>query len=122
MKKAPFTVAIATLALNSVSFAHSKFYAVTNDDNPPGNTATVFESDGVGPITVTQTLHTGGTGLGTGYFATNRIAIENNGNCLFVSDAGSISPRPALAQANQPVFPSTRSPIPPSAPRLCQRL
>jgi hypothetical protein len=34
-------------------------------------------------------LKTGGHGLGTGYFADPRVAIENNGSCLFVSDAGS---------------------------------
>jgi len=32
---------------------------------------------------------TGGSGLGGGYFANNRLAIENNGKCLFASNASS---------------------------------
>jgi len=88
MKKALLTLAIATLALSTASFAANKFYAITNEDNPNGNTATVFVSTAGGPITVSQTLTTGGTGIGGGYFANNRLTAQSNGKCLFVSDAG----------------------------------
>jgi hypothetical protein len=92
MKKTLFTLAIAILALSTTSFAQAPkkhlYYAITNDDNPDGNTATVFEFDG-SAISVIQTLHTGGTGLGGGYYSESRVAIENSGKCLFVSDAGS---------------------------------
>lgn len=89
MIKVTSTLALAVLALGlaSASFAGSN-YAVTNDDNSSANTATVFKA-GSHVITVTKTLHTGGTGLGGGYFAAPRVSIENNAACVFVADAGS---------------------------------
>jgi hypothetical protein len=86
MKKVLFTIAV--LALSTASLAGNKLYAITNEDNPNGNTATVFVSTAGGPITVSQTLKTGGDGLGGGYFANNRLTAQVNGDCLFVSDAG----------------------------------
>jgi len=89
MKKALFTLAVAVLALSTASFAANKFYAITNDDVSGSNTASVFVSTAGGPITLSQTLSTGGSGLGGGYFANNRLALTNNGKCLFVSNASS---------------------------------
>jgi len=92
MKKVLFVLVIAILELSTSSFAQVPkkhlYYAITNDDNPDGNTATVFQFDG-SAISVIQTLHTGGKGLGGGYYSESRVAIENSGECLFVSDAGS---------------------------------
>jgi hypothetical protein len=87
-------LAFATLALSSASYAQCtgcKIFAVTNDDNPATglNTATVFGYPATGNIIgVSQTLHTGGTGIGGGDFALTRVATATDDKCLFVSDPG----------------------------------
>jgi len=94
MKKAIFTMAFATLVLSAVSFAQtaSSDHAVTNDDNPSGNTATVFALSSTKALSVSQTLvATGQVGIGGGYFANNRIAQAGSGKCLYISNAGSES-------------------------------
>jgi len=81
------------LGLSTASFAGAqRLYGVTNDDNPTAgaNTATVFQvHTGPASIAVLKTLKTGGTGLGSGYFAAPRIGIERNESCIFVVDAAS---------------------------------
>jgi len=88
MIKVTSALALATLALglSSASFAASS-YAITNNDNPSGNSASVFKAAAT-PV-LTKTLTTGGTGLGGGYFAAPRVGIENNAACVFVTDSGS---------------------------------
>jgi hypothetical protein len=94
MKKAVFAVVIAALACSAVSFAATTrfYYAITNDDNPAvnGNTATVFQfTPSAGALTVSQTLFTGGTGLGGVNNYDKMIAITRSGKCLFVADSAS---------------------------------
>lgn len=90
MKAPLFIFAAASLALGAAAFAGTAkpHYAITNNDNPGANTATVFKLTGR-TLTVSQTLQTGGMGLGTGYFSNSRAAIQSNGKCLFLSDGGS---------------------------------
>jgi hypothetical protein len=103
MKRAILTLAIATLALSTVSLAApatnqkpaqaGDFYAVTNNDIATANTASKIHCHYKFPLTLICTfgvaLETGGSGLGGGYFANNRLTAQTNGDCLFVSDAGS---------------------------------
>ena len=84
--------------------SNTKHYVVTNNDDPSGNTATVFAINpgntatvfalAPNPLTlsVSQTLvATGQVGIGGGYFANNRIAQAGSGKCLYISNAGSES-------------------------------
>jgi hypothetical protein len=88
MKKALFTLAIATLAISTVSYGQNKpLYAIANDDIAFGNMVSVFSSF-KGVITETD-YSTGGSGVSGGYFAEGSIGLQNNGKCLFVSNAGS---------------------------------
>lgn len=94
MKKAILAMAAAALVATLVpgNFAAEKHYIITNDDNIPrnSNTATVFEvNTETGSLKQVLVLKTGGTGLGGGYSATPRNAIDAGTKCLFVSDAAS---------------------------------
>lgn len=91
MNKVTSVLSIAALALglSAVSYAGSPSYGLTNDDNPSGNTATVYAATGTGPHQVTVLHATGQVGIGGGYFAAPRNAITSNHNCIFVTNAGS---------------------------------
>src|SRR5580658_808095 len=94
MIKVTSVLALATLALGlgTTSFAANKTYGVTNDDNPNSNanTATVFTYESASPhVKVFKTLAAGGSGLGGGYFAAPRNAIEQNASCVFVANVAS---------------------------------
>jgi hypothetical protein len=83
-------ILIAALCASS-GVAATKYYVVTNDDNPTpdGNTASVFEVNTTnGSLTLVKTLQTNGEGLGGGYFGSTEVAI--NSNCIFVSDPGTV--------------------------------
>jgi hypothetical protein len=71
----------------SLSFAAD--YIVTNDDNPKGNSATVFRVGRNGELTEVKKLSTGGTGLGSGYFAWTGVSVDSNASCVFVANTGS---------------------------------
>jgi hypothetical protein len=65
---------------------------VTNDDNPAagGNTASVYHlNTNTGAMTLIKVLATGGSGLGSGYFANTGTAVESNAHCVFVANTGS---------------------------------
>jgi len=95
MIKVTSVLALAALALglSTASFAANKTYGVTNDDNPStgANTATVFTYGPGGTVVVFKTLKAGGSGLGGGYFAAPRNAIEQNASCVFVANVASSS-------------------------------
>jgi hypothetical protein len=86
-------VLTAMVALCATSFAAVPLPVVlTNDDNPNAgaNTATAFHlntSDGT--MASIKVLETGGTGLGTGFFAYTGSAIASNGACVFVINTAS---------------------------------
>jgi len=83
-----FALVALIATLGPVSFG--QIYVVTNDDNPSGNTATVFSLDtGTGVLTQVKVLSTGGTGLGAGFFAATSQAIQQSATCIFLADTGS---------------------------------
>jgi hypothetical protein len=85
-------VTLAVAALVSNCFAGTA-YVVTNNDNPNGNSATIYSlNTSTGVLTpVVANLPTGGSGSGGGYFATvgTGAAVTGTIGCLFVNDAGS---------------------------------
>jgi hypothetical protein len=94
MRKSLLALArIAMLVLCAASFAAVPLPVVlTNDDNPNAgaNTATAFHlntSDGT--MASIKVLETGGTGLGSGFFAYTGSAIASNGACVFVINTAS---------------------------------
>lgn len=74
--------------LCSVSFAATD-YVITNDDNPSGNSATVFTVGSGGHLTQFTVLKTGYDGLGGGYFAWQGTAVTKSKTCVFVANTGS---------------------------------
>jgi sugar lactone lactonase YvrE len=65
-------------------------YLVTNDDSPSSNSVTFYKVGTNGALAMKQLVLTGGFGIGGGYFATNRVAVLDNGSeqCVYASDAG----------------------------------
>ncbi len=74
-----------------IAYAATQAYVVTNDDNPAANTATFYSMEAGGKLARTAVVKTGGTGIGTGYFASARVSLLHNKtqSCVYVSDAGS---------------------------------
>ena len=66
-------------------------YVVTNDDNAVANTASIYTIEAGGKLVRKAVVKTGGTGIGTGYFASARVNLLHNKtqSCVYVSDAGS---------------------------------
>jgi 6-phosphogluconolactonase (cycloisomerase 2 family) len=66
-------------------------YVVTNDDNSLANTATFYSIAAGGKLLRKAVIKTGGTGIGTGYFASARVNVLHNKtqSCVYVSNAGS---------------------------------
>jgi 6-phosphogluconolactonase (cycloisomerase 2 family) len=83
-------VACASAAFGSS--AANPQYLVTNDDVPPFFFSGVsFYTIGAGgSLTFKQQVSTGGSGIGGGYFATNRIAVldTSGAQCVYASNAG----------------------------------
>jgi|SRR5215472_3465789 len=92
MKKAFSLLALLALVagLTSISFAAGTTFVITNDDNPAGNSATVYKlNTTTGVLTQAKVLKTGGTGLGFGFFASKQSTVTQGLTCVFVEDAGS---------------------------------
>jgi hypothetical protein len=92
----PFSMlaaAVTGIALYSASLlaANAPHYVVTNDDNVAANSATFYTIGAGGKLTRKAVVKTGGTGLGTGYFASARVNLlhSQRQSCVYVSDAGS---------------------------------
>jgi hypothetical protein len=72
--------------------ASSPQYLVTNDDVPPFFFSGVsFYTIGAGGgLTFKQQVSTGGSGIGGGYFASNRVAVldSSTAQCVYASNAG----------------------------------
>ena len=66
-------------------------YVVTNDDNAAANTASFYSIGAGGSLTRKAVIKTGGTGIGTGYFASARANLlhDKTQSCVYASDAGS---------------------------------
>ena len=80
-------LALAAAALPATSWAGTN-YIVTNDDNPAGNSASVFSAGRDGALTLVKAIPTGGYGIGGGYFAASRVNIlrSKTNNCTYVGD------------------------------------
>jgi 6-phosphogluconolactonase (cycloisomerase 2 family) len=66
-------------------------YVVTNDDVSFGNGATFYSVGASGALTLVQQVVTGGSGIGGGFFGTNRLSLLNGASneCVYASDAAS---------------------------------
>jgi hypothetical protein len=64
-------------------------YVITNDDNPAGNSATIFSIGEGGALNFVTTIPTGGYGRGGGYAAAGRVSVlrSKTQNCAYISDA-----------------------------------
>ncbi len=86
--------ALAGLVFLLSSFAlaaNPPHYLVTNDDVAPFLTTgvTFYTISPSGALTLTTNVQTGGTGIGGGYFGSNRLAILDSGSseCVYASEA-----------------------------------
>ena len=81
---------LACLAV-AVLFCATSFaqYLIVDDDNPSGNTATVYKIASNGTLNQFKILQTGGTGFGGGFFANVGATVSQNASCVFIEDAGS---------------------------------
>jgi hypothetical protein len=98
LKRSCFVAGIAVLSIcyAAVVFAAptaSTGYVITNDDSPSGNTATFYAISQHGKLIQKAVIPTGGTGLGTGTYATARVSLlhDKTASCVYVSNAGSSS-------------------------------
>jgi len=83
------TLAFGILAQGATKYKHT---LVTNDNVSGSNTGAVFSFDNTsGMLTQGQSLATGGSGLGGGFFAAKAIAATstNKPSCVYLIDAGS---------------------------------
>jgi len=82
-----FLTIVALVTLTATMFGATN-YVITNDDNPNGNSATIF-SVSKGSLSLVTTITTGGYGLGGGYFATGRVSVlrSKTQNCAYITDA-----------------------------------
>ncbi len=78
-------------ASTSAAGATPPHYLVTNDDVTFGNGVTFYSVGANGVLTLVQQVLTGGSGIGGGFFGTNRLSLLNNANneCVYASDAAS---------------------------------
>ena len=83
------------LALVSLLFIGNAFtqtltpYVITNDDNPAGNSASIFSIGSKGTLNFVTTIPTGGFGRGGGYAAAGRVGVlrSKGQNCAYITDA-----------------------------------
>jgi hypothetical protein len=64
-------------------------YVITNDDNPAGNSASIYSIGSGGALNFVTTIPTGGYGRGGGYAAAGRVSVlrSKGQNCAYISDA-----------------------------------
>lgn len=85
-----FLGVFAAAALLSATCFAASTYVVTNDDNPNGNSSTVYTlNTTTGVLTQVTVLKTGGTGLGGGFFAAYGSSVSKGASCIFALDNGS---------------------------------
>jgi 6-phosphogluconolactonase (cycloisomerase 2 family) len=77
------------LLVSSASLA-STTYVVTNNDNPSGNSSSIYRLDtGDGALALVKMLNTGGVGNGGGFFASVNNTVTRDATCIYVYDGGS---------------------------------
>jgi hypothetical protein len=83
-------VVVAALAgISAFSFEQNGGYVLVNDDKSAANSLSGFKITAAGKISFLETLQTGGTGIGGGFFVAPHVVIESKAHCIFAADAGS---------------------------------
>lgn len=87
LNPAPALIALALMTTALTQAATN--YVITNDDNPSGNSASIFSIGQGGALSLVTTIPTGGFGRGGGYAAASRVSVlrSKTQNCAYVSDA-----------------------------------
>jgi hypothetical protein len=88
MKTSAKMFLLLALAFGGLTATAETKYIVTNDDNPSGNSASIFSATSSGTLTLVKTIPTGGYGIGGGYFAASRANVLRSkaNNCTYVGD------------------------------------
>jgi 6-phosphogluconolactonase (cycloisomerase 2 family) len=80
-----------SLVVGSAAAATNPHLLVTNDDVAPTspNSVSFYTIGNNGSLTLSQTVLTGGVGIGGGYFGMNRVNVLNGSSqqCVYASDA-----------------------------------
>jgi hypothetical protein len=101
MKKTSFAGALAALllAFSTITFAQSKYYVVTNDENTV-NTASVFNlNTSNGHMSLVKTLPTGGEAYTGGFYAAVTQIVSPAAACIFVADGANGADIAAFSKA-----------------------
>jgi hypothetical protein len=87
-----WVAAVLVTLSTATSFAGTR-YVITNDQNYPKNTASIYSVGDDGALTLVTTIATGGAGLSGGAFATPRVNVLRSkvNNCAYVGDALGLS-------------------------------
>src|ERR1700722_7423531 len=82
-------VLICTVS-TSAAGANAPHYIVTNDDVTFTNGVSFYSLGSNGNLTLIQQVVTNGTGIGGGFFGTNRLSLLNSSSneCIYAADAG----------------------------------
>jgi len=88
----PRSMAALVLILAASGFAAAAgqpHYLVTNDDAPFTNSVSFYTVGANGLLTLSDQVLTGGSGIGGGYFAANRVVVLDTATeqCVYASDA-----------------------------------
>lgn len=90
MKRWSCVLALVSLLFIGTAFTQTLTpYVITNDDNPAGNSASIFSIGSRGTLNFVTTIPTGGYGRGGGYAAAGRVGVlrSKGQNCAYISDA-----------------------------------
>jgi hypothetical protein len=90
VKRLSGALALVALAFMTTALTQTAIpYVITNDDNPAGNSASIYSIGSGGALTFITTIPTGGYGRGGGYAAAGRVSILRSKaqNCAYITDA-----------------------------------
>lgn len=90
MKRLCFVLALVALVFITTALTQTATpYVITNDDNPAGNSATIYSIGSGGSLNFVTTIPTGGYGRGGGYAAAGRVSVLRSKvqNCAYITDA-----------------------------------
>jgi hypothetical protein len=78
-----------SLVASAMPYSAASTYVIVNNDNPAGNSVSVYILDSGGILSPYKVIATGGAGGGSGDFAWTGQAVTQNASCGFVADTGS---------------------------------
>jgi hypothetical protein len=86
------SAALLVVTCVTSAFAATPHYVMTNDDVPPFffSGVSFYKVGSNGALSFLQQVSTGGSGIGGGYFSTNRLAVLDSASaqCVYASNAG----------------------------------